>query len=124
MALLAEAYGNRNVFTGIINIRKGLYANILNNTTNMKQVNTWYKTFASQILDKVHPNDPNVTRITEILGNLKAEKNFVPYQFQELIYTILIVSVFVVIGMCIFYIRPNFNYEKGGFTFRLTNPPD
>ena len=39
MALLAEAYGNRNVFTGIIDIRKGLYANILNNTNNMKQVN-------------------------------------------------------------------------------------
>jgi len=124
MALLAEAYGNRNVFTGIIDIRKGLYANILNNTNNMKEVNGWYKKFASQILDKVQSNDPNVTRITEILGNLKAEKNFVPYQFQELIYTILIISVFIVIGMCLFYIRPNFNYEKGGFTFRLTNPPD
>ena len=124
MALLAEAYGNRNVFTGIIDIRKGLYANILNNTNNMKQVNAWYKQFASQILDKVQSTDPNVTRITEILNNLKAEKNFIPYQFQELVYTILIISVFIVIGMCLFYIRPNFNYENGGFTFRLMNPPD
>lgn len=123
MAILAEAYGNRKVFTGIINIRKGLYASILSNCNNMKDVNKWYKKFSSQIYDKVNSNDPNVSRITEILGNLKAEKNFIPYQFQELIGILLIVATILIVCMCIFYIRPNFNFENGGFTFRLTSPP-
>jgi len=124
MAILAEAYGNRKVFTGIINIRKGLYASIRNNCNNMKDVNKWYKKFASQIYDKVNSNDPNVSRITEILSNLKAEKNYIPYQFQELVSILLIVGIILILGMCIFYIRPNFNFENGGFTFRLTSPPE
>ena len=124
MAILAEAYGNRKVFTGIINIRKGLYASIRNNCNNMKDVNKWYKKFASQIYDKVNSNDPNVSRITEILSNLKAEKNYIPYQFQELVSILLIVGIILIVGMCVFYIRPNFNFENGGLTFRITAPPE
>ena len=123
MAILAEAYGNRNIFNGIIEVRKGLYASILNNCNNIQQVQSWYKKFASQILDKINSNDPNASRILEILSELKAEKNVIPYHFQELISILLIVSVIVVITMCLLYIRPNFQYENGGFTFRLTQPP-
>ena len=123
LAILAEAYGNRNVFTGIIKIRKGLYASILNNCNNIQQVKDWYQKFASQILDKVNSNDPNATRTIEILGELKAKKNFIPYQFQELVTILIIVAVVLLIGMCILYIRPNFTMENGGLTFRLTKPP-
>ena len=90
----------------------------------MKDVNKWYKKFASQIYDKVQANDPNVSRITEILSNLKAEQNYIPYQFQELVSILLIVGVIIIVAMCIFYIRPNFNFENGGFTFRMTAPPE
>jgi len=124
LAILAEAYGNRNVFNGIVEIRKGLYASILNNCNNIQQVKGWYQKFASQILDKVNSNDANATRILEMLNELKAKKNFIPYQFQELVSILLIVTIFLLVGMCLFYIRPNFNYENGGFTFRLTQPPD
>ena len=123
LAILAEAYGNRNVFTGIINIRKGLYARILNNCNNIQQVKDWYQKFGSQILDKVNSNDPNASRTIEILGELKAKKNFIPYQFQELITILVIVAVVLLIAMCILYIRPNFSMENGGLTFRLTKPP-
>ena len=46
MAILAEAYSNRNIFTGIITIRKGLWASILNTCNNMKDVHEWYQKFA------------------------------------------------------------------------------
>jgi|TARA_B110000495_G_C23027727_1_gene611127 farnesyl-diphosphate farnesyltransferase len=124
LAILAEAYGNRNVFTGIIQIRKGLYASILNNCNNIKQVKEWYQKFASQILDKVNSNDPNATRIIETLNILKAKKNLIPYQFQEIITILLIVSTLLLIAMCMLYIRPNFTMENGGLIFRLTKPPD
>ena len=123
LAILAEAYGNRNVFNGIIQIRKGLYASILSGCNNIQQVTGWYQKFASQILDKVNSNDPNASRIIEILTQLNAKKNFVPYQFQELITILIIVAVALLIGMCILYIRPNFSMENGGLTFRLTKPP-
>ena len=124
LAILAEAYGNRNVFTGIIQIRKGLYASILNNCNNIKEVKEWYQKFASQILDKVNSNDPNATRIIETLNILKAKKNLIPYQFQEIITILLIVSTLLLIAMCMLYIRPNFTMENGGLIFRLTKPPD
>ena len=123
LAILAEAYANRNVFNGIIQIRKGLYASILNSCNNIQQVKGWYQKFASQILDKVNSNDPNASRTIEILTQLNAKKNFVPYQFQELITILIIVAVVLLIGMCILYIRPNFSMENGGLTFRLTKPP-
>jgi farnesyl-diphosphate farnesyltransferase len=123
LAILAEAYGNRNVFNGIIQIRKGLYASILNSCNNIQQVKSWYQKFASQILDKVNSNDPNASRTIEILTQLNAKKNFIPYQFQELISILIIVSVVLLLGMCILYIRPNFSMENGGLTFRLTKPP-
>jgi farnesyl-diphosphate farnesyltransferase len=124
MAILAEAYSNRNIFTGIITIRKGLWASILNTCNNMKDVREWYQKFSSQILDKVHSNDPNATRIVESLKELKAKKNYIPYQFQELVSILLIVSIIFVIAMCVLYIRPNFYFENGAFTFRLIPPPD
>jgi len=120
LAILAEAYGNRNVFTGILQIRKGLYASILNNCNNIQEVKSWYQKFASQILDKVNSNDPNATRIIETLNELKAKKNFIPSQFQELITILIIISTILLIGTCILYIRPNFTMENGGLTFRLT----
>ena len=123
LAILAEAYGNRNVFTGIINIRKGLYASILNNCNNIQEVKGWYQKFASQILDKVNSNDPNATRTIEILSELKAKKNFIPYQFQEVVIILVIIATILFVGMCILYIRPNFSMENGGLTFRLTKPP-
>tara|TARA_B100001287_G_C22671280_1_gene525398 strand:- start:1005 stop:2396 length:1392 start_codon:yes stop_codon:yes gene_type:complete len=123
MAILAEAYGNRNVFTGIITIRKGLWASILNTCNNIKDVQEWYQKFSSQILDKVSSNDPNATRIVETLKELKAKKNYIPYQFQELVSILLIVSIIFVISMCVLYVRPNFYFENGAFTFRLIPPP-
>ena len=108
----------------LFNIRKGLYASILNNCNNIKQVKEWYQKFASQILDKVNSNDPNATRIIETLNILKAKKNLIPYQFQEIITILLIVSTLLLIAMCMLYIRPNFTMENGGLIFRLTKPPD
>ena len=124
MAILAEAYNNRNVFTGVITIRKGLWASILNTCNNIKDVHEWYQKFASQILDKVSSNDPNATRIVESLKELKAKKNYIPYQFQELVSILLIVAIVFVIAMCVLYIRPNFYFENGAFTFRLIPPPE
>ncbi len=124
LALLAEAYGNRNVFTGIIEIRKGLYASILNSSNNIEDVKKWYKKFASQILDKVNKNDPNSTRILEILNQLKAEKNFIPYHFQEVVSIICILSVVFIVFSCIMYVRPSFTVVDGAVAFRLTKPPE
>merc|ERR1719161_1772283 len=65
MATLAELYGNPKVFTGVVKIRAGQAAQILQNSGDMIAVRRWFSKFASQILARIDPKDPNAARTTE-----------------------------------------------------------
>jgi len=65
MATLAEMYGNPKVFTGVVKIRAGLAAMILQDSGDMIAVRRWFSKFALQILVRIDPTDPNAARTTE-----------------------------------------------------------
>lgn len=65
MATLAEMYGNPKVFTGVVKIRAGQAAMILQSSGDMVAVRRWFSKFASQILARIDPKDPNAARTTE-----------------------------------------------------------
>ena len=78
--------------------------------------------------EKVYVREPTApapkTRILEILNQLKAEKNFIPYHFQEVVSIICILSVVFIVFSCIMYVRPSFTVVDGAVAFRLTKPPE
>jgi farnesyl-diphosphate farnesyltransferase len=62
IATLAEMYGNPKVFTGVVKIRAGLAAMILQDSGDMVAVRRWFSKFALQILARIDPKDPNAAR--------------------------------------------------------------
>eukprot|EP00746_Dinoflagellata_sp_MGD_P149487 gnl/MRDRNA2_/MRDRNA2_81507_c0_seq3.p1 gnl/MRDRNA2_/MRDRNA2_81507_c0~~gnl/MRDRNA2_/MRDRNA2_81507_c0_seq3.p1 ORF type:complete len:499 (+),score=109.98 gnl/MRDRNA2_/MRDRNA2_81507_c0_seq3:114-1610(+) len=65
MATLAEMYGNPKVFTGVVKIRAGQAAMILQDSGDMVAVRRWFSKFALQILSRIDPKDPNAARTAE-----------------------------------------------------------
>jgi farnesyl-diphosphate farnesyltransferase len=81
IATLSECYNNRKIFTGVLKIRKGLAARIIQDCDNMKSVKKWFAKFASKIMNSVERDDPNAKRTIEYCLDLGAKnygKNFMP----------------------------------------------
>lgn len=62
IATLAELYKNKKVFTGVVKIRSGLAARLLQDCADMTAVRRWFAHFASKILAAIEPADPNAAR--------------------------------------------------------------
>jgi 3-hydroxy-3-methylglutaryl-CoA-synthase/farnesyl-diphosphate farnesyltransferase/isopentenyl-diphosphate delta-isomerase type 1 len=62
IATLCEIYNNRNVFTGVVKIRKGLALQLINNSTSCNTVEKTFRNFAAQIRSKIEPSDPSAWR--------------------------------------------------------------
>ena len=78
IATLAECYNNRKIFTGVLKIRKGLAARMIQDCDNMKSVKKWFATFASKILNSVESDDPNAQRTIDLCLSLGGKKSLVP----------------------------------------------
>ena len=70
IATMAEVYNEPQLFTGICKIRKSLAASIMLNVNNMNDINTWFRKFATEILNKVNPNDPSASRTIALCQKL------------------------------------------------------
>ncbi len=62
IATMAEVYAEPRLFTGVLKIRKSLAALIMQECNNMADVRRWFAFFASNIVAKVDPADPNAAR--------------------------------------------------------------
>ena len=78
IATLAECYNNRKIFTGVLKIRKGLAARMIQDCDNMKSVKKWFAKFASKILDSVENDDPNAQRTIDLCLSLGGKKSRIP----------------------------------------------
>lgn len=78
IATLAECYNNRKVFTGVVKIRKGLAARLIQDCDTMDAVRKWFAHFASQIMNRVEETDPNADRTIDACLSIGARKDKVP----------------------------------------------
>ena len=90
IATLSECYNNRKIFTGVLKIRKGLAARIIQDCDNMKSVKKWFAKFASKIMNSVERDDPNAKRTIEYCLDLGAKKYMVP---NNMLFTMNIFAV-------------------------------
>ena len=71
IATMAEVYADPRLFTGVLKIRKSLAALIMQECSTMDDVRGWFSFFASKIISRVDPNDPNAEktiRLARALG--------------------------------------------------------
>lgn len=59
MATLATCYGNVRVFQGVVKLRRGLTAKLMDGTHDVADVRAAFHHFASELALKVNPRDPN-----------------------------------------------------------------
>jgi hypothetical protein len=90
IATLSECYNNRKIFTGVLKIRKGLAARMIQDCDNMKSVKKWFAKFASKIMNSVERDDPNAKRTIEYCLDLGAKKYMVP---NKMLFTMNIFAV-------------------------------
>jgi len=62
MSTLAKCYGNHDVFTGVVKVRKGLAVKMILDSGSLAGVETWFRRFAHEIKAKVDPRDPSASR--------------------------------------------------------------
>jgi farnesyl-diphosphate farnesyltransferase len=76
IATMAEVYAEPRLFTGVLKIRKSLAALIMQECASMDDVRHWFAYFASIIISKVDPSDPNAektVRLARALGGTKID---------------------------------------------------
>lgn len=78
IATLSECYNNKKVYTGVVKIRKGLAARIVQDCSTMERTRKWFATFASQIMNRVEESDPNAERTIDACIHLGGKKDSVP----------------------------------------------
>ena len=66
IATLADLYGNPNVFTGVVKIRKGQAAQLILDTKTTNGLHKWFNILSKSILSKVVSSDPNALKTEKI----------------------------------------------------------
>lgn len=99
IATLDKVYGNEDVFSGVVKIRKGLACKLLLESNDIPSVKSCFTCFAKSIASRVDPKDPNSSntlaacqQIVKICG----EEKQVGSPFKLL--------VFLVLGGCGLYV--------------------
>lgn len=74
IATLALCYNNYNVFTGVVKIRRGLTAKIMNDlySRGLLAVYEHFHDFASSIAVSIDPSDPNAEKTLQLVNQIKA----------------------------------------------------
>jgi len=62
VATLDKLYGNADVFTGVVKIRRGLSCRLIQQCGNVAALHAIFHQFAAHILQRVQPQDPNYER--------------------------------------------------------------
>lgn len=65
IATLNEVFNNGAVFDGVVKIRRGLTARLMQTTHSIEDCRAWFRTFALEILRKVDDADPSAARTRE-----------------------------------------------------------
>eukprot|EP00161_Ancyromonas_sigmoides_P023011 TRINITY_DN7121_c0_g1_i4.p2 TRINITY_DN7121_c0_g1~~TRINITY_DN7121_c0_g1_i4.p2 ORF type:complete len:410 (+),score=203.98 TRINITY_DN7121_c0_g1_i4:92-1321(+) len=65
IATLHEVFNNPRVFDGVIKIRRGTTARLMQQTRSIADCRAWFRTFALSILGKVSDADPSAARTRE-----------------------------------------------------------
>jgi farnesyl-diphosphate farnesyltransferase len=85
IATLHELYNNKNVFTGVVKIRKGTAASLILDSNDAVGVHKWFSHFAQGILAKVSSSDPNAAKTRDIcqrILKLTAKESSVAKRFN------------------------------------------
>ncbi|CAI6002608.1 unnamed protein product, partial [Closterium sp. NIES-64] len=72
MGTLALCYNNIGVFQGVVKMRKGLAAKVMEQTWSMADVRSSFTDFGFEILKKVDDSDPNSQATRECIGKIIA----------------------------------------------------
>ncbi|CAI7784967.1 unnamed protein product [Closterium sp. NIES-53] len=72
MGTLALCYNNIGVFEGVVKMRKGLAAKVMEQTWSMADVRSSFTDFGFEILKKVDDSDPNSQQTRECIGKIIA----------------------------------------------------
>lgn len=62
IATLDKVYGNRDVFTGVVKVRKGLAVKMIMTCGSLPGIKAWFHEFATEIKRRVPPRDPSAVR--------------------------------------------------------------
>uniref|UniRef100_A0A0D3GNE7 Squalene synthase n=1 Tax=Oryza barthii TaxID=65489 RepID=A0A0D3GNE7_9ORYZ len=71
LATYALCYNNVNVFRGVVKLRRGLTARIINETNSMADVYTAFYEFSSLLAEKIDDNDPNASLTRKRVNAIK-----------------------------------------------------
>jgi farnesyl-diphosphate farnesyltransferase len=72
IATLSELYDNPKVFTGVVKIRKGQAALLIQDVNSVEGLHKWFHHFAESILRRVTVKDPNASATVEICQRIIA----------------------------------------------------
>mmetsp|Transcript_15550 Transcript_15550/g.25903 ORF Transcript_15550/g.25903 Transcript_15550/m.25903 type:complete len:735 (+) Transcript_15550:52-2256(+) len=70
IATLHELYNNKDVFSGVVKIRKGMAASLILDTNDVVGVHKWFSNFAKSILSRIPANDPNADKTRAVCQNI------------------------------------------------------
>ncbi|GLT42848.1 hypothetical protein SLA2020_168280 [Shorea laevis] len=112
---LALCYNNIEVFRGVVKMRRGLTAKVIDRTNTMADVYGAFFDFSSLLKSKVDRNDPNametLSRVERIQktcmhsGVLNKRKSYVTRNEHN--YTLLVVMLFVILAIILANHNPN-----------------
>uniref|UniRef100_A0A0E0E8V7 Squalene synthase n=1 Tax=Oryza meridionalis TaxID=40149 RepID=A0A0E0E8V7_9ORYZ len=71
LATYALCYNNVNVFRGVVKLRRGLTARIINETNSMADVYAAFYEFSSLLAEKIDDNDPNASLTRKRVNAIK-----------------------------------------------------
>ena len=83
IATLSDLYDNKNVFTGVVKIRKGLACRLILDSASVSGTHKWFYNCAVSIQQRVNRNDPNAQKTIDIckkirkLTEAKAQYSFI-----------------------------------------------
>lgn len=72
IATLEKCFNNKQVFTGVVKIRKGLMCKVMLDTHSIGELNCWFNEFAHKVRRRIDPADPSAKRTTDVCDRCAA----------------------------------------------------
>ena len=118
IATINEVYNNGNVFSGVVKIKRAKTAQLIMNTKSMDDVYKVFFDYATSMLRKVEPHDPNAEKTRKALNAvIDICLPYIPYGSNLLIPNIL--SIFLFCGLSSYVLKRRQDHFDGAvFTWR------
>ncbi|XP_047327061.1 squalene synthase 3-like isoform X2 [Impatiens glandulifera] len=114
IGIFALCYNNVEVFRGVVKMRRGLVAKVIDRTNTMEDVYGAFFDFSQMLKTKVEKNDPNATKTLKLIatiqkvclesGPMNKRKSYIISNGPIMHNSALILIMFVVIAMLLTYL--------------------